>query len=287
MNTSSKYHSLSQIPWKDVEDILQKTDFALQVIGTCEMYGPHMPLGADTMKGEELCHRAAEILREEGIEVLVSEPIPFGISDHHMPFPGTITLNTDTLTKLIIDVCQSLITHGIKKILLVDSHASPEQQACCYNAAYYLQQKYGTTVGVYNGYTSGGKALDTLVHQEGRKDLQEKGHGGVSSTSLLLASKYKNLVKMEKAVKVESKLAESIEKEYYIARKGGITLNPTGLMVPSPGPLEFSPKYGHVGDPTKATEAIGNKLYKILAQELAHLVKRMIKIAEIPTGKRQ
>jgi creatinine amidohydrolase/Fe(II)-dependent formamide hydrolase-like protein len=204
-----------------------------------------------------------------------------------MPFTGTIAIKVDTLKNLIIDVCESLITHGVNKILLVDCHGSPEQQGCCYNAAYYLQQKYGTTIGVYNGHINLDNAQKILAERENNPQIIEVGHAGAGETALILASrKGKKHVIMDNAVKVESKLAEKIEEENYIARKGGYKLSPTGLKIPAPGPLEFSPIHGHIGDPTKASAEIGNKLYNILAKDMARLVKRIVDIANIPSGKR-
>jgi creatinine amidohydrolase len=45
-----------------------------------------------------------------------------GISYHHMPFPGTITLRPQTLINIIRDICSSMKKHGIKKFLLLNAH---------------------------------------------------------------------------------------------------------------------------------------------------------------------
>jgi len=47
---------------------------------------------------------------------LVAPPIYYGMSIHHMDFPGTVTLSPDTLESLAHEVATSLIKHGFRKI---------------------------------------------------------------------------------------------------------------------------------------------------------------------------
>ena len=39
-----------------------------------------------------------------------------------MDFPGTISLKPDTLMAVMRDVCNSVIQHGFRKIVLIMSH---------------------------------------------------------------------------------------------------------------------------------------------------------------------
>jgi creatinine amidohydrolase len=94
MKKGVRKYFLSNMTWKDAEAILKKTDIALQVVGACEQHGPHLPMGTDTIEALELCHRAAELLQKEGIEVLVSEPIPFGLSQHQSTSIRTYTFRS-------------------------------------------------------------------------------------------------------------------------------------------------------------------------------------------------
>ena len=54
--------------------------------------------------------------------VLVTPPIWFGDSPHHMGRPGTISLRSQTVIEVLKDVYRSLIHHGFRKILTFNGH---------------------------------------------------------------------------------------------------------------------------------------------------------------------
>ena len=47
-------------------------------MGATEQHGGHLPLGADTMQGIDMCRRTAAVLAREGVPLLVGPAIPFG-----------------------------------------------------------------------------------------------------------------------------------------------------------------------------------------------------------------
>jgi creatinine amidohydrolase len=55
-------------------------------------------------------------------KVLICPPLFFGWTPHHLSYPGTITLKPETMIQVIVDVCNSLIFHGFKKILILNGH---------------------------------------------------------------------------------------------------------------------------------------------------------------------
>lgn len=56
------------------------------------------------------------------ITVLVAPPLPYGLSPHHMDFPGTISLTNQTFIEVVKEVCRSLARHGLKNIVVVNGH---------------------------------------------------------------------------------------------------------------------------------------------------------------------
>jgi creatinine amidohydrolase len=63
---------------------------------------------------------AAEIATKKGASILVCPALPFGATSMSMDFAGTISLRTSTLEACLLDICDSLIHHGIKKIAFVE-----------------------------------------------------------------------------------------------------------------------------------------------------------------------
>jgi creatinine amidohydrolase len=64
-----------------------------------------------------VAHRTAEKL-----DALVAPTLPFGMSEHHMRFPGTITLDPSTLALVVRDVIVSLSRTGFTFVIIVNGH---------------------------------------------------------------------------------------------------------------------------------------------------------------------
>jgi creatinine amidohydrolase len=142
--------TMAEMTWIEVADEIKNgANTAVLVVGANEQHGPHGPLFIDTMVPLEQTRIAVAKLRKEGVRVLIAPPIPYGMSHHHLPFPGSIALRSETLTKLIVDVCQSLVDSGIEKIVLIPGHGGAEHHACIANARLEVIERYGVAVGVY------------------------------------------------------------------------------------------------------------------------------------------
>lgn len=108
---------LENMSWPDVEKNLKVNDIAVIPIGSMEQHGKHMPFKTDTEIARAISRRIAK-----NTKALVIPTIQFGLSSHHMKFPGTITLTNFTFMNLITDICNSLIKHGFKNMLFVNAH---------------------------------------------------------------------------------------------------------------------------------------------------------------------
>jgi len=58
-------------------------------IGSLEQHGPHLPVWTDSFIAHAMCIAAAE--RATDIPAIVLPPLWTGLSEHHLPFSGTIT----------------------------------------------------------------------------------------------------------------------------------------------------------------------------------------------------
>ena len=54
--------------------------------------------------------------------MLVTPTACLGSSEHHMTFPGTITLRPETFRETVADISGSLIRHGFRRQVLVNGH---------------------------------------------------------------------------------------------------------------------------------------------------------------------
>ena len=110
---------LEEMTWPEVEGLLA-AGFTSVVIaaGAVEQHGPHLPLLVDAARGDRL---AVEVARRLG-NTLVAPTIRVGCSEHHMGFPGTISLRGSTLKAICLDYTASLARHGFRTICFVPSH---------------------------------------------------------------------------------------------------------------------------------------------------------------------
>lgn len=112
-------YNLTNMTWKEVEESLKNVQFAIIPIGAHEQHGPHMTENCDAILAEKM----AELLGKKMFPyALVTPTINMGVSPHHLNFPGTISLQPNTLIAILRDMISSLRHHGIKKFLLLNSH---------------------------------------------------------------------------------------------------------------------------------------------------------------------
>ena len=110
---------LSEMTWQDAKDAFAQTELAIIPTGSFEQHGPHMTFEVDTARAYGFGKLLAERMHPR---VILAPPISFGVSYHHMKFPGTITLRADTFQSIIYDVVWSLREHGIKQFFIVNGH---------------------------------------------------------------------------------------------------------------------------------------------------------------------
>ncbi len=103
--------------WQDIADYLQHDDTVILPIGSTEQHGPAGPLGVDTYAAIALCEDAA---KQTG--VMVAPPLWFGDSPHHLGFPGTISLRSETLILVIKDIVHTLYQNGFRRFILLNGH---------------------------------------------------------------------------------------------------------------------------------------------------------------------
>ena len=111
---------LARLTWPQAREALVQARLAVVPTGSCEQHGPHLALDTDTAIAEELARRLADALGEKA---LLCPPLAYGLSEHHMGFPGTVTLRPSTFVGLLSDLVESLAHWGLRRILVVNGHA--------------------------------------------------------------------------------------------------------------------------------------------------------------------
>ncbi len=103
--------------WPEIETYLATSKAVLIPIGSTEQHGPTGLLGTDALCPEIISRRAGD---EAGF--LVGPTFNVGQAQHHMSFPGTITLKPSTMIAAMKDWAESLQRHGFERIYWLNGH---------------------------------------------------------------------------------------------------------------------------------------------------------------------
>ncbi len=227
---------MEEMNWPDIKEAIENgCTTAVLAIGSTEQHGPHLPLITDTLIGDALACKVAERLGN----ALQAPTIRVGLSEHHLPFPGTISFRSDTLKAIIGDYVESLIRHGFTTIILLPMHGG--NFGTVKNSVEELQQKHPDLRVI--GYTDLQGLINALYKFSGDYGISEfeaGAHAGESETSLILALAGGLVQKSRYAPGYLGPLGEKEMK--MLLEKGMPALSKKGIL----------------GDPTKATAEKGN-----------------------------
>ncbi len=110
---------IERLTWTEVEAALAR-GWRRCVICTAstEQHGPHLPEATDALIGEALATGLAERLGD----ALVAPVIRPACSEHHMGFPGSLTITPELLIGLLEAYLASLRRHGFERFVVFSSH---------------------------------------------------------------------------------------------------------------------------------------------------------------------
>jgi creatinine amidohydrolase len=131
---------LENMSYLEVEAYLAEKDTILIPVGSVEQHSPYGIIGTDFITAEAIAKEVGKKL-----DLLVAPTLPYGMSQHHMGFKGTITLSPETFTKVIKDITSSLLEHGFKRVIYINGHGgniNPAKNA-------FDQLKYENKDGIF------------------------------------------------------------------------------------------------------------------------------------------
>jgi len=230
--------------WAETEQFLKRSRTIVVPIGSNEQHGPTGLLGTDWMCPEIIATEA-----QKQADVLIAPTFNIGMAQHHLGFPGTISLRPSTFIAAIGDWTRSLVAHGFEKILFLNGHggniASIEAAFSeLYASASFAKQRAGFALKLCNWWDL--KGVDHLVREQ-----FPTGHGTHATPSEIAITQwaFPNAIK---AANYTPKIAA------------------TG---PIRDALDFRARYadGRIGsDPAQATPERGGALVKVAVQGLLH-----------------
>lgn len=240
---------LWEMAWPQVQEALaQGINTVVVTFGSTEQHGPHLPLATDFLWGEEIGRRLARKLGN----ALLAPALRIGMSEHHMAFPGTITLRKEVFIQVVSDYCTSLVRHGFKTIILVPTHGgnyAPLAEA----VAQIKPQLEGVTLIAYTDMPGWLGQVYRLAAERDIAPQRAGAHAGEWETSMVLALR-PDLVNMDQA---EPGFIGDMEEVRHLFSQGTQAISPNGIL----------------GDPVEATPEMGEAYLEALTDLLVKHIR--------------
>jgi len=245
---------MEELNWVDIKKAINNGFKTVVIgVGSTEQHGPHLPTQTDALTAEVIANLVARKLKN----ALQAQTIRVGCSDHHLSFPGTISLKKSTLQAIIYDYIDSLQKHGFENIVFIPTHGgnfNPLQKAVDKAKKKYPEIKIVAYTDLL-GYVD----AQNKIASDFKITVEEAGaHAGEVETSQILALA-ENLVNRERFQPGFLGVLGEEEIEM-LFEKGMPSLTEIGV----------------IGDPTKASKEKGKIYIEKIAVFLTNEIKKQL-----------
>lgn len=168
-------------PWKLAETNYAQVranlpEVAVLPLGATEPHNLHLPYGTDMYEADQIGDAICEEAYRRGAKVILLPTLPYGTETNQMAFPLAMNLMPSTVGAVITDLVRSLVHHGIRKIVLLNSHGGNDFKPL-------LRELYGQTSAqlfLCNWYQAMSDVAQQIFVEPG-------DHAGEMETALILA----------------------------------------------------------------------------------------------------
>lgn len=225
-------------------------------VGSIEQHGDHLPVSTDTILVDAAAHEGASQVSDE-LPVLVTPPVWSGLSSHHMPFGGTLTLEFENMLEMLESIGRSALDNGFDAILLLNGHGgnmSLLSTAINKIGAEHPEIEVGGLTYFY--------LASSLIEEIRDSDPGGMMHGGELETSLMLHLR-PDLVDEDEMTAV------------YAERKYDLLLEDLfgSGSLSTYGTFADHTDTGVMGDPTLGSAEKGEAIFEHITQEMKSLLE--------------
>ncbi|HVT69229.1 MAG TPA: mycofactocin biosynthesis peptidyl-dipeptidase MftE [Trebonia sp.] len=207
-------------------------------LGSLEQHGPHLPLDTDTRIATAIATRACSGVAGVGLAPAVA----IGASGEHADFPGTLSIGTDALATVLVELGRHASLHW-PAMLLVNGHGGnvPAIRSALATLRFEGRECHAWHAGL----------------PEAAPGVPADPHAGRFETSVMLALA-PSRVRLEAAAAGDARPLREIMPD--LMSRGVRTVSPNGVL----------------GDPTGASAAEGHQLVERLVSGLRAIVEGLV-----------
>jgi mycofactocin precursor peptide peptidase len=234
--------TLATARWPDVEAGPRR--LLVVPVGSLEQHGPHLPLDTDTRiavaVAARACACACACAGRAGVGV--APPIAIGASGEHADFPGTLSIGSEALTLVLVELGRQASRHW-PAMLLVNGHGG---NVPAINEALKLLRAEGRRCHAWH---AGVRSAPPACPDAGAAPFAVDAHAGRVETSIMLALAPHD-VRLDLAAPGDPRPLAAIMPE--LRAHGTRHVSPNGVL----------------GDPTGASATEGERLLAQLTADL-------------------
>jgi creatinine amidohydrolase len=260
MTLAPRSHRLADLTWPEIDDLLPHAPVAIVPLGATEQHGHGLALRTDTTRAEVVADLVA---RRMSPKVVVAPAIPVGVSEHHMAFPGTLTLSPITLQQVVVELVTSLYRHGWRRVFVLTGHGG--NNATVEVAVSRLRADLGDLHVAWSGITP---VVADLV-----KDMSVSRVGGHSSEIETAQAMYADpdLVLPDRLTRGSATLDD-------LDAAGKLSRSSPGIHFPQS--YHDLSKTGTLGDATQASAENGALLMETVVERISGFLQEFIDLPE-------
>ncbi len=218
-------------------------------VASIEQHGPHLPTMTDTLLAHETSVRAARLVNDQGGRCVVTPTVWSGLSEHHVAYGGTLTVDYQTFYLILRGLIDSMARQGFRRVLINNGHGG--NMDACKVAVQDLTLEFGLPL-VSTTYPM----VDVAAFSAVLEDQKFIMHAGEAETSMVMALEPDLVDDSNLAACANPHNADLGEKSASYRLHGFSAISPNGTL----------------GDPTNASAEKGEKLLNIAAAGLTKLI---------------
>lgn len=175
----------TEVEWRrlradQLRDLARRDAIVILPVAALEQHGPHLPVEVDTRLGEEVAARTARKVAARGQAIVVLPVLWTGLSEHHMSFSGTVTLDFPVFSAMVEGVVRSVLRDGFKRVVLLNAHGGNENALRTITDD--LTPKLGVPIVQFTYWYAAAVAIAKILETQG--GLQ---HACEAETSMMMA----------------------------------------------------------------------------------------------------